>query len=99
MIELYTWPTPNGVKIHMMLEETGLEYNVHPVNIQRGDQFDPEFLKLSPNNKMPAMIDTDGRVASRSRSSSRAPCSSISAKRPGCSIPRTTACVTRRCAG
>ena len=60
MIELYTWPTPNGVKIHIMLEETGLEYNVHPVNIQKGDQFDPEFLKLSPNNKMPAMIDTDG---------------------------------------
>jgi len=60
MIELYTWPTPNGVKIHIMLEETGLEYNVHPINIQAGDQFDAEYLSFSPNNKMPAMIDTDG---------------------------------------
>ena len=60
MIELYTWPTPNGHKIHIMLEETGLEYNIHPVDIGKGEQFDPEFLKISPNNKMPAMIDTDG---------------------------------------
>jgi len=60
MIELYTWPTPNGHKIHIMLEETGLEYNVHPVDIGKGEQFDPEFLKISPNNKMPAMIDSDG---------------------------------------
>ena len=60
MIELYTWPTPNGVKIHIMLEETGLEYNVHPINIQAGDQFNPDYLKFSPNNKMPAMIDADG---------------------------------------
>jgi GST-like protein len=60
MIELYTWPTPNGHKIHIMLEETGLPYNVHPVDIGKGEQFDPEFLKISPNNKMPAMIDTEG---------------------------------------
>jgi GST-like protein len=60
MIELYTWPTPNGHKIHIMLEETGLAYNVHPVDIGKGEQFDPEFLKISPNNKMPAMIDSDG---------------------------------------
>lgn len=60
MIDLYTWPTPNGHKIHIMLEETGLEYKVHPVNISSGDQFDPEFLKISPNNKMPAMVDPDG---------------------------------------
>ena len=60
MIDLYTWPTPNGHKVHIMLEETGLAYTVHPVNIQKGDQFDPEFLKLSPNNKMPAMVDRDG---------------------------------------
>ncbi|HKX37211.1 MAG TPA: glutathione binding-like protein [Burkholderiales bacterium] len=60
MIELYTWPTPNGHKIHIMLEETGLKYNIHPVDIGKGEQFDPEFLKISPNNKMPAMIDTDG---------------------------------------
>ncbi len=60
MIELYTWPTPNGHKIHIMLEETGLKYNIHPVDIGKGEQFDPEFLKISPNNKMPAMIDPDG---------------------------------------
>ena len=60
MIELYTWPTPNGHKIHIMLEETGTPYNVHAIDIGVGDQFKPEFLKISPNNKMPAMVDTDG---------------------------------------
>ena len=60
MIDLYSWPTPNGHKIHIMLEETGLPYCVHPVNIGAGDQFKPDFLKISPNNKMPAMIDSDG---------------------------------------
>ena len=60
MIDLYTWPTPNGHKVHIFLEETGLEYTVIPVNILTGDQFDPEFLKISPNNKMPAMVDRDG---------------------------------------
>ena len=60
MIDLYSWPTPNGHKIHIMLEETGLAYRVHPVNIGAGDQFKPEFLRISPNNKMPAMIDSDG---------------------------------------
>jgi len=60
MIDLYTWPTPNGHKVHIMLEETGLEYNVKPININEGDQFDPEFLEISPNNKMPAMIDQEG---------------------------------------
>ena len=60
MIDLYTWPTPNGHKIHIMLEETGLSYRVHPIDIGAGDQFKPEFLKISPNNKMPAMIDSDG---------------------------------------
>ena len=60
MIDLYTWPTPNGHKVHIMLEEVGLPYNVIPVNIGRGEQFAPEFLKISPNNKMPAMVDPDG---------------------------------------
>ena len=60
MIDLYTWPTPNGHKVHIMLEETGLAYDVHPVNIQEGDQFKPDFLAISPNNKMPAMVDRDG---------------------------------------
>ena len=60
MIELFTWPTPNGHKIHIMLEETGLPYRVHPIDIGAGDQFKTEYLKISPNNKMPAMIDSDG---------------------------------------
>ena len=60
MIDLYTWPTPNGHKVHIFLEETGLEYKVIPINILTGDQFDPEFLQISPNNKMPAMVDQDG---------------------------------------
>lgn len=60
MIELYTWPTPNGHKVHIMLEECGLPYTVHPIDINKGDQFDSDFLKFSPNNKMPAIIDADG---------------------------------------
>ncbi len=60
MIDLYTWPTPNGHKMHIMLEELGLDYKVIPIDIGAGDQFDPEFLKISPNNKMPAMVDHDG---------------------------------------
>ncbi len=60
MIELYTWGTPNGRKVSIMLEELGLEYNVHEVNIGKGEQHDPEFLKVSPNNKIPGIIDTDG---------------------------------------
>ena len=60
MIDLYTWPTPNGHKIHILLEELGLEYKVIPINIGEGDQFKPEFLAISPNNKMPALVDHDG---------------------------------------
>ena len=60
MIDLYTWPTPNGHKVHIMLEETGIPYRVHPINIGAGEQFTPAFLKISPNNKMPAMVDPDG---------------------------------------
>jgi GST-like protein len=60
MIDLYTWPTPNGHKIHIMLEETGLAYKVIPIDIGAGEQFKPDFLKISPNNKMPAMVDHDG---------------------------------------
>src|ERR671923_2496995 len=60
MIDLYTWPTPNGHKIHIMLEETGTPYRVIPIDIGRGDQFKPDFLKISPNNKMPAIVDPDG---------------------------------------
>ena len=60
MIDLYTWPTPNGHKIHIALEEMGLAYTVHPVNIRTGDQFKPEFLAISPNNRIPALVDSDG---------------------------------------
>ncbi|MDD1966027.1 glutathione S-transferase N-terminal domain-containing protein [Pseudomonas putida] len=58
MIELYYWPTPNGHKITLFLEEAGLDYRIHPVDISAGDQFKPEFLAFSPNNRMPAIIDT-----------------------------------------
>jgi len=60
MIDLYSAATPNGQKIHIMLEETGLPYRVHWVNIDRGEQFRPEFLAISPNNKIPAIVDHDG---------------------------------------
>jgi GST-like protein len=60
MIDLYSWATPNGHKVHIMLEECGLPYAVHAVDIGAGDQFKPEFLRISPNNKIPAMVDPDG---------------------------------------
>ncbi len=59
MIELWTWSTPNGRKISIMLEECGLDYEVRPVDITRGEQFDPAFLRISPNNKIPAIVDRD----------------------------------------
>jgi GSH-dependent disulfide-bond oxidoreductase len=59
MIDLYYWPTPNGWKISIALEEMGLPYKVLPVNIGRGEQFKPEFLAISPNNRMPAIVDHD----------------------------------------
>ncbi|MET3117209.1 GST-like protein [Undibacterium sp. GrIS 1.8] len=60
MIDVYSWPTPNGHKIHIMLEECGLAYRAIPVDIGAGDQFKPEFLAISPNNKIPAIVDADG---------------------------------------
>ncbi|MBT5263247.1 MAG: glutathione S-transferase family protein [Rhodospirillaceae bacterium] len=59
-IELYTWKTSNGRKATVMLEECGLEYNLHPINIGQDDQFTPEFIAINPNSKIPAMIDPDG---------------------------------------
>jgi GST-like protein len=59
MLDLYAWPTPNAYKVSIMLEETGLPYNVVPVNIATGEQFAPAFLKISPNNRMPAIVDDD----------------------------------------
>ena len=60
MIDVYSWATPNGHKIHIMLEECGLPYRVIPVNIGAGEQFAPSFLAISPNNKIPAIVDADG---------------------------------------
>lgn len=64
MIDVYSWPTPNGHKIHIMLEECGFklgrDWQAHPINIGKGDQFTPEFLKMSPNNKIPALVDPNG---------------------------------------
>ena len=59
-IDFWTWNTPNGRKISVALEEMGLPYTVHPVNISKGEQFDPAFLKISPNNRIPAIVDPDG---------------------------------------
>lgn len=60
MIDLYTWTTPNGRKISVMLEEVGLPYEVHPVNLSQGDQLKPEYLAINPNNKIPAIVDRAG---------------------------------------
>ena len=60
MIKLYYWPTPNGHKIPIMLEECGLEYEVFPVNMLKGEQFEEGYLRINPNNKIPAIVDTDG---------------------------------------
>ena len=73
MIDLYYWPTPNGWKVTIMLEECGLPYTLKPVNIGRGDQLSPTFLKLSPNGRMPAIVDHQlWAVEARSRCSNRA---------------------------
>ena len=60
MIDVYSWPTPNGHKVHIMLEECGLAYRAIPIDISAGDQFTREFLAISPNNKIPAIVDADG---------------------------------------
>ena len=62
MITLYTWSTPNGRKASIALEEMGLDYSVHPINIGKDEQFDPAFLKISPNNRIPAIVDNDAGV-------------------------------------
>jgi GST-like protein len=60
MIDLYTWSTPNGRKVSIMLEELGLEYHTHPINIGKNDQFTPEFIAINPNSKIPAIVDAQG---------------------------------------
>ena len=62
MIDLYTWFTPNGRKVSIMLEEIGMDYNVHVINISKGEQHDPEFLKIAPNNKIPVIVDSDNGI-------------------------------------
>lgn len=59
MIDLYYWTTPNGHKVSLFLEETGLAYRIHPINIGKGEQFAPDFLKIAPNNRIPAIVDND----------------------------------------
>ena len=60
MIDLYTWTTPNGRKVSIMLEEVGLPYRVHAINIGKDDQFKPEYVKINPNSKIPSIVDPDG---------------------------------------
>ena len=59
MIDLYYWTTPNGHKITLFLEEAGLDYQIFPINISKGDQFQPEFLKIAPKNRLPAIVDQE----------------------------------------
>lgn len=63
MIDLYSWFTPNGRKVSIMLEETGLQYQVHPIAINKGEQNDPEFLKIGPNNKIPVIVDQSNSLS------------------------------------
>ena len=62
MIDLYTWTTPNGRKVSIMLEEFGLPYTVHPIDISKDEQFAPDFLKIAPNNRIPAIVDRDNNI-------------------------------------
>ena len=95
MIDLYTWSTPNGRKVSIMLEECGLDYAAHPVDISKDEQFKPDFLKISPNNRIPAIIDRDNG----SRCSNPAPSCSTSPTRPASSSPRTRTATGSPCSG
>jgi len=80
MIQLYTWGTPNGKKVSIMLEEVGIPYAVHAVNLQQRDQFKPEYLAINPNNKIPAIIDdeaSDGKPSLTLASSLLLACGSV----------------------
>jgi glutathione S-transferase len=87
MIEFYTWFTPNGRKVAILLEELGIEYNTHSVNIGKDEQFDPEFLKISPNNKIPAILDTDNNCSRPARSCCISPRSTASSSTPRTAMP------------
>ena len=88
MIDLHYWPTPNGHKITMFLEETGMAYRIVPVNIGTGAQFDPAFLAIAPNNRMPAILDTSPRAGAHPcRCSNPAPSCSILRRKSGTLLP------------
>lgn len=91
MIDLYTWTTGNGRKIVIMLEEVGLPYQVHPVNIRKGEQFTPAFLKISPNNKVPAIVDRDGAGGKPVSVFESAACLMYLAEKTGRLMPSETA--------
>ena len=78
MIDLYFWPTPNGKKVTIQLEEAGIPYNIKPINIGRGDQLTPDFLKISPNGRMPAIVDHEPMGGGAPSPSSRLWISNIS---------------------
>jgi len=94
-IDLYYWPTPNGWKITIMLEECSLPYTVIPVDISRGDQFKPQFLAISPNNRMPAIVDHDGPDGRPISIFESARFCNISAARPENSMGGTSAAASK----
>src|SRR6187551_2401942 len=98
-VEFYYWPTPNGFKISIMLEECGLPYVLKPVNISKGEQFNPDFLKIAPNNRMPAIVDPQGPGGLPFPSLSPVQFCSISAARPESSIRRTNVHVSKLISG
>ena len=98
-IELHAFDTPNGRKISVALEEMGLPYRVHVVDITKAEQFAPEFLKISPNNKIPAIVDPEGPVANRSACSSRVRSWSTLPRRPAASGRRSRGPAWRRWSG
>ena len=100
MIDLHYWPTPNGHKITIFLEEANLPYTIHKVNIGTGEQFKPEFLAIAPNNRMPAIVDhTPKDVASRSVFLNQAPSCNISPKRRVSFYPATSVLKLKPCNG
>ena len=98
-LQLYSLPTPNGVKVSVMLEETGLAYEPHLVNFDTNDQLSPEFRSLNPYGKIPAILDPNGPEGDRSRCSSPARSSSTSPTRAGSSCRARPAHVIRRFSG
>ena len=94
MIDLYYWTTPNGHKITMFLEEVGLPYRIVPVNISQGEQFDPAFLAIAPNNRIPAIVD-QAPSGEQCKRSPAAPFCSIWPRRRASSCPRTCAVAPR----